>query len=393
MKKSIYILLIITAVFASSCKKKNETTAEIVVTDIPAKEYLLTDIATDIEIITLHSNEPLDEFGNIKIIDNNLFALNSDNNILYHFVDGQLKQTLNKVGRGPGEYFVIDLYDYDPVKGLVYISDRDDRELLVYDANNNFEHVRTIKINQSQTLPIMALLDSDHLMHVASPNTEGAFASMKILNLQDLSIDSICGFNQNVKLNSTITMDRCSNKDKLFGINDHVSYIYRYVQRNGKYCIDTLYSVQMGENYDIPYNIANADTRTDDGYWTFYNYQEAVTTLPSSITQQTDGFAFGYGSTSLSYIPEYKLKNGVYIYKYNDNDINVSKLKVPGIKRNFLSTFHDDEHYYTWFCNTYENVETIIDPNEELCPLAVDILRSIVTDKTVCALMVSYKLK
>ena len=219
----------------------------------------------------MHSNEPLDEFGNIKIIDNNLFALNSDNNILYHFVDGQLKQTLNKVGRGPGEYFVIDLYDYDPVKGLVYISDRDDRELLVYDANNNFEHVRTIKINQSQTLPIMALLDSDHLMHVASPNTEGAFASMKILNLQDLSIDSICGFNQNVKLNSTITMDRCSNKDKLFGINDHVSYIYRYVQRNGKYCIDTLYSVQMGENYDIPYNIANADTRTDDGYWTFYN--------------------------------------------------------------------------------------------------------------------------
>lgn len=384
MKKNLYILLMV-AVCSGGCKGNYETTAEIVVTDIPAKEYLLTDIATDIEIITLHSSEPIDESGWMKIYGNNLFAVNSNDNQIYHYIDGQLKQTLNKVGRGPGEYFTIDLYDYDPVKGLIYISDRSDRELLVYDVNNDFEHVRTIKMDKSQTLPVMNLLDSDHLMYVSSPNAEGAYASMKIMNLKDLSIDSICGFNQNVKVNSSATMNRCSNQNMLFGISDPVSYMCKYVQKDGKYCIDTLYSIQMGKGYDIPYDIANADTRTDDGFWTYSKYHGPIILLPVGITQQKDGFTFGYSASNS--------KGGIYIHKYNSNDINVSKLKVPGINRDFATTFNDGERYYTWFCNTYENVETIIDPNEELSPLAIDILSNIIKDKTVSTLIVSYKLK
>lgn len=392
MKKNLYILLMV-AVCSGGCKGNYETTAEIVVTDIPAKEYLLTDIATDIEIITLHSSDPLDESGWTKIIDNNMLVVNSNHNQIYHYIDGQLKQTLNKVGRGPGEYFTIDLFDYDPVKGLIYISDRDDRELLVYDANNDFEHVRTIKMDKSQTLPVMNLLDSDHLMYVSSPNAEGAFASMKILNLNDLSIDSICGFNQNVKLYSSITMNRCSNKNMFFGISDTVSYMCKYVQRDGNYYTDTLYSIQMGDGYDVPSDVANADNRTDEGFWTFYNYKEPIAVLPFGVTQQKDGFVFVYSSTSHSNVPESKLKSGIYIHKYNSNDINVSKLKVPGINRDFVTSYNDGERYYTWFCNTYENVETIIDPNEELSPLAIDILSNIIKDKTVSTLIVSYKLK
>ena len=111
--KKIQSTIIIAAALIAGCKSE-QNTADIVISDIEAKEYLLTDLASDIQILTLRAPIPMDEISNFKVYGDHVLIIDKNRTKLFDFYKGNMSSVLDKAGRGPGEYFSIDSYSYDP---------------------------------------------------------------------------------------------------------------------------------------------------------------------------------------------------------------------------------------------------------------------------------------
>ena len=92
----------------------------------------LTEIAYDFRIHPLKSDAPLDGIGGIKTWDNVMLARSSDDKKILRFDDYKLTWVLNRLGRGPGEYYFIEDFSYDKANNCIYIEN--DSNLVTYDA-------------------------------------------------------------------------------------------------------------------------------------------------------------------------------------------------------------------------------------------------------------------
>lgn len=123
----VFVCVFAVAAILSGCgnKIKNDI---IMVNPDQAIEVNLTDVATDIRIIRLKSNEPLDNGMRYQFYDNWIlaYAPNSGGigaSRLYLFDNtGNLISTLERVGRGPGEYMGIKrIACLDEANDLLYL--------------------------------------------------------------------------------------------------------------------------------------------------------------------------------------------------------------------------------------------------------------------------------
>lgn len=92
----------------------------------------LTEIAYDFRIHPLKCDGPLDGIGGIKTWDNVMLARSSDDKKILRFDDYKLTWVLNRLGRGPGEYYFIEDFSYDKANNCIYIEN--DSNLVTYDA-------------------------------------------------------------------------------------------------------------------------------------------------------------------------------------------------------------------------------------------------------------------
>ena len=102
------ISLIVCAVLGIAGCGKSVSTDVLVVDDDDAVEVVFEDVATDIRIVPLISDEPIGGCSELHCYGNEVFMSDKSTEYLYYFVDGKLVSTLHAVGRGPGEYNIID---------------------------------------------------------------------------------------------------------------------------------------------------------------------------------------------------------------------------------------------------------------------------------------------
>lgn len=129
MKINSYLFGFILAV--TGCQSHHDVTVLEIDVDA-AKEVSFEDVARDVKIIPLQSDGPINQCAEIECFGNETIIRYSGSKTICYFVDGVLKGTLNAVGRGPGEYSLIQQFVYSPHTKTLSVLSLGENRMLEY---------------------------------------------------------------------------------------------------------------------------------------------------------------------------------------------------------------------------------------------------------------------
>lgn len=123
MKRTIFLVcMTATVMLFTECKKTASFENFVSITDCDqAQKVAFEDVATDIRIVPLISDEPVGGCSCVKCYGSMVLVLADQAKSLYIFEDGKQIAHLCKVGRGRGEYTLIGDFVYSPKNKLLYI--------------------------------------------------------------------------------------------------------------------------------------------------------------------------------------------------------------------------------------------------------------------------------
>ena len=156
-KRNLFLALIGSLVFAG-CKDETEI---IVVNDEEAQEVWFEDVATNVRVVPLVSEEPIGSIRNMICYGNEIIALDNDKKTVYYFDNGTLVSKMNHEGRGRGEYVDIKRYAYSPSKKVLYVVADD--KILWYSVPG-MRYCGNTPI--SYTMNLLTMHDDDHFFGV-----------------------------------------------------------------------------------------------------------------------------------------------------------------------------------------------------------------------------------
>ena len=123
--KTLRLLVSMTAcvMLFAECKKENTVHNGVLsITDSSeSQEVAFEDVATDISIVPLICDEPIDGINSVKCYGSRAVMRATGAESIYIFDDGKLTAKLNKVGRGRGEYTIISSFVYSPSTNILYV--------------------------------------------------------------------------------------------------------------------------------------------------------------------------------------------------------------------------------------------------------------------------------
>ena len=172
MKKSFFIVC--AALSIMGC-------GNVVVKDVPvvddedAVEVAFEDVATDVRIVPLISDEPIGACSELHCYGKEVFMSDRNGEYIYYFVDGKLQSTLHAVGRGPGEYTNIAHFTYSPTKKLLLVSAVGDVDEFLGSTNSlvmkySVPDMKYLgKISVEGKLSTMSCQDGDKILSVGTP--------------------------------------------------------------------------------------------------------------------------------------------------------------------------------------------------------------------------------
>ncbi len=123
--KSYKVLVCMTAcvMLFTECKKTTSFENLVSINNADeAEEVAFEDVATDISIVPLISDEPIGGCNKVKCYGSIVLVRADQGKSLFIFEDGKQTAHLCKVGRGRGEYTLIGDFVYSPTKKLLYIN-------------------------------------------------------------------------------------------------------------------------------------------------------------------------------------------------------------------------------------------------------------------------------
>ncbi|MBR4811330.1 MAG: 6-bladed beta-propeller [Bacteroidaceae bacterium] len=130
--KFLFVLPVL-AVMAGCNFGSNLDGVEVITANDIYENADLTEIAYDFRVHPLKCDGPLDGIGGIKSWGDIMLARSSDSRKILRFDNYKLTSVLDRLGRGPGEYYFIEDFSYDSVNNAIYIEN--DSNLVTYDAN------------------------------------------------------------------------------------------------------------------------------------------------------------------------------------------------------------------------------------------------------------------
>lgn len=123
MKIKIYTaIVVILSIVIGSCKQSaNDVQDVVLIDDDDAIEVNFEDVATDIRVVPLESDEALPKYSSVQCYGKEMIFANDNGSSLYYFIDNKFISKLNAVGRGPGEYLTLGAYAYCPKEKILYV--------------------------------------------------------------------------------------------------------------------------------------------------------------------------------------------------------------------------------------------------------------------------------
>ena len=165
----IFVLLI------SSCNQKAEKTSELIPIDIYAgientKEFKLSDIAKDIEIVKLETTDDnyLGQFRVLHIGKKYIISsddLSSKEQILIFKRNGEYVSCIDYIGKGPGEFQNCWNFAVNPDETQIVIGDMMSKKLISYTIEGKFTHeVRLDNVKHYPMIDGLKFLDMNNLL-------------------------------------------------------------------------------------------------------------------------------------------------------------------------------------------------------------------------------------
>ena len=119
----LFVFMATALLLFTECKKKASFEDLVSINDADqAQEVAFEDMATNIRIVPLISDEPIDGISSIKCYGSTTLC-RSLSDIIYVFEDGKQIAKVDKMGRGHGEYTLITDYIYSPNNKVLSIID------------------------------------------------------------------------------------------------------------------------------------------------------------------------------------------------------------------------------------------------------------------------------
>ena len=213
-----------------------------VVDDDDAVEVAFEDVATDIRIVPLISDEPIGGCSELHCYGNEVFMSDKSTEYLYYFVDGKLVSTLHAVGRGPGEYLGITHFAYSPAKKQLYVSAIgaiDATTSSLYIMKYSVPDLKYIgKVAFEGNLMSMACHDGDKIISYAVPPmdinaiVEGTASDTCRIQVSDVETGKIIKRLTDISyydlLQGDLLLTNCGNMSSTFCVCDYVNKVYHY---------------------------------------------------------------------------------------------------------------------------------------------------------------------
>lgn len=118
----LFVCMTATVMLFTECKKTQSFENFVSITDCEnTREVAFEDVATDVRIVPLISDEPVGGCTGIKCYGSTVLVRADQGKSLYIFEDGKQIAHLCKVGRGRGEYTSIGDFVYSPSNKVIYI--------------------------------------------------------------------------------------------------------------------------------------------------------------------------------------------------------------------------------------------------------------------------------
>jgi hypothetical protein len=356
MKNKYYLLSLIVCLVLMGCKKKVDA---VVVSDDDAKEVGFEDVATNVRVVPLVSDEPIGSLRNIVCYGNELIAVDNDRKTFYYFVDGELVSRMNHAGRGRGEYLQVTRFAYSPSRKVIYVVT--DNKILWYSVPGMNYCGST---PTSTNLNFLSLHDDDNFF--AAINNNGRC----ITALVDIKTGEITKEIEEISMHnfaeSNISMSSYSIQNHYYSKTDYNNSIVSVTTKNE---VDTLLIYNFGDK-SIPEKYLDYDSNDMLTFAKLFDYMDknGRTTLLGNqflkIRDKEISFWYYYAVGS----------NGVkFYYRYNPDDnksVNLKGFRIKGINRPIFPFALSDNGYITLFEGDSSSYKT----DEEPTPLAKSII-------------------
>ena len=208
------------------------------------KDIAFEEIADDIVVKPILTDEPLGDIYFLSGYSNDFIAADGHLATFYHIKDGRLIGKLHAVGRGPGEY-TIQLVEflYLPDDGLFYGCDQNQGKIMCYKTSpfkfvSNFD---VSSLSQNNILGDMYVLGREHFLLNWSPKTEySVFDSYDVYDVNGESINKILAGRGDKIWPDIFTR---SGNDVLISVFEGKTVLYRYV--NGQ--VEKVATIDYGD--------------------------------------------------------------------------------------------------------------------------------------------------
>ena len=136
--KIILFISIITLAGCSSETKKNDLPTINIDPKIAERDCLLSELAADVKVVSLETNPEciIEHFSKLLYLDAENIIYKSGNSIILFGGNGNYKNKISAVGKGPHEYIKILNAHIDAKEKLIYIVDLN--AIKIYDFNGHF---------------------------------------------------------------------------------------------------------------------------------------------------------------------------------------------------------------------------------------------------------------
>ena len=348
MKRVFFVMTLMSCLCFIDCKKDNS----VIINDEDAIDVWFEDIASNVKIVRLDSDEPIGSIKNIISYDNEIIAIGNDKQTAYYFVDGKLVSKMNHVGRGRGEYLDLSRYAYSPSRKVLYVLNGD--KVLWYSMPEmNYSGSTPLKTN-----PNFISVHDDKSFFVAIVEDGKAITALVDIETGEITkqIDEISMYSLE---QSDISMASYSMRDHYYSTS---SFNNKIVAVNKDNTVTSLLTYNFGDK-SIPEEYVDYDIKHLDRMFDIVEYmmENGDTRLEGNqfIRLRNDELTFWY------YYSTHVWDRFLYRYNLKDKSGNSYKgFRIKGINRPIYPLSSTSEGYVTILEGDYSMYKTDEEPSD-----------------------------
>ena len=321
------------ALFVTGCKQKSSEDAYVINPD-DAIDVLFEDVATDVRVVPLQSDKPIGSCYSMQCIGDVVLILENNYQSVDFFKDGKLLATLNKAGRGRGEYTSINRFCYDPERKVLYVNHNGEKDAILQYSVPEMQYIGTL--NVGTTVESIKLYDDNALMlSIRDGNESGCF----LYDIESQTITTkVCDLTIYQGQNGDNVLGGFNKKSHLVSLFGATNQLYNY---SGKE-LEPVFMFNYGDKgVDYIYN-ARLETAEDvDAYGDYINSHGNHFKDLWYPHNDENGVSFWYSTLSR------RAKNFHYFRISGEKTVSLKGFNVPGIKKPIIPTCITESGYAT----------------------------------------------